>query len=161
MIEQIDRRFFIGVLGAAGAAAALTGRAAAFAPAAQPSFVMWHSPGCGCCLQWAKRMEAAFGRKLPVIETDNIAAVKSARGVPQDLHSCHTALVHGYAVEGHVPPADILRLVKSRSRIVRGLAVPGMPAGSPGMDIGHNVKQPYQVFAFGARGKKSVFASYR
>ena len=161
MIEQIDRRFFIGVLGAAGAAAALTGKAAAFAPAAQPSFVMWHSPGCGCCLEWARRVQAEFGRPLRVIETADIAAVKRASGIPADLHSCHTARVAGILVEGHVPPADILRLVKSRSRIVRGLAVPGMPAGSPGMDVGHNVKQPYQVFAFGTGGKKSVFASYR
>nr|MDP9415089.1 hypothetical protein [Pseudomonadota bacterium] len=64
-------------------------------------------------------------------------------------------------IEGHVPPADIARLVRSRSRIIRGLAVPGMPAGSPGMDVGHDQKQPYQVLAFSQGGKRSVFASYR
>jgi hypothetical protein len=158
MIDIIDRRLFIGGLGAA-TAGLLSGGAFA-APAAKPSFVMWHSPGCGCCLEWVKRIETAFRRKLPVVETNDIAAVKRARGVPDDLQSCHTALIHDYVVEGHVPPADILRLVKSRSRIVRGLAVPGMPAGSPGMDVGHNHKQPYKVFAFAPGGKRSIFASY-
>ena len=158
MSQIFDRRLFLGAAGAA-AGAVLVGRAACAAPA--PSFVMWHNPGCGCCLEWARRMEAAFKRKLPVIEAPDMAAIKNARGVPEDLRSCHTALVHGYAIEGHVPPRDILRLIKSRSRIVRGLAVPGMPAGSPGMDVGHNHKQPYQVFAFGHGGKRSVFGSYR
>jgi hypothetical protein len=105
-------------------------------------------------------MEAAFKRKLPVIEAADLAAIKRSRGVPADLHSCHTALVSGYVIEGHVPPADIQRLIKSKSRIVTGLAVAGMPAGSPGMDVGHNHRQPYKVIAFGAGGRRSVFASY-
>jgi hypothetical protein len=155
MNEIIGRRLFLGMVGAAG----ITSQAA-FAAASTPNFVMWHSPGCGCCLEWGKRMEAAFARKLPVIEAGDMAAVKRARGVPADLQSCHTALVNGYVIEGHVPPADILRLVKSKSRIVRGLAVPGMPAGSPGMDVGHDHKQPYKVFAFAPNGRRSVFASY-
>lgn len=152
---MMDRRLFLGAL---GAAAFVGARAEAFAPAS--SFVMWHSPGCGCCLEWGKRMEAAFGRKLSVIEIADIAAVKRARGVPAELQSCHTALIHGYAIEGHVPPADIKRLVARRPRAIAGLAVPGMPAGSPGMDVGHSRKQPYQVIAFAADGKRSVFANY-
>ena len=156
MNEIMDRRFFLGAIGAAAAIGAAGGAAAAPAP----SFVMWHSPGCPCCVEWAKRMEATFRRKLPIIEAADMAAVKRARGVPEDLQSCHTALVHGYAIEGHVPPADVVRLVKSRSRIVRGLAVPGMPAGSPGMDVGHNQRQPYKVFAFAPNGKRSVFAAH-
>jgi hypothetical protein len=148
----MDRRLFLGTLGAA----ALVGRAAA----APPAFVMWHSPGCGCCLEWGKRIEAAFRRKLPVVEVADMAALKRARGVPDELQSCHTAAIGGYIVEGHVPPADIVRLIKSKSRIVRGLAVPGMPAGSPGMDVGHDQKQPYKVFAFAPNGRRSVFASY-
>ena len=157
MSVLLDRRSFIG---SAGAALAFTASGAAVANPPR-DFVMWHSPGCGCCLEWVKRVEAAFGRKLSVVETGDIAAVKRARGVPEELQSCHTALIGGYAIEGHVPPADIRRLVASKSRIVRGLAVPGMPAGSPGMDVGHNRKQPYQVYAFGAGGKRSVFASHR
>jgi hypothetical protein len=105
-------------------------------------------------------VEATFRRKVAVVETADMAAIKRSRGVPEDLQSCHTAVIGGYVVEGHVPPADIARLVKSKSRIVRGLAVPGMPAGSPGMDVGHNQKQPYKVFAFAPNGRRSVFASY-
>lgn len=157
MSQMFDRRLFLGAAGAA-AGAALTGSAAWAAPG--PSFVMWHNPGCGCCLEWGRRMEAAFRRKLPVIEAVDLAAIKKARGVPADLHSCHTALVHGYIVEGHVPSRDIQRLIASKSRIIRGLAVPGMPAGSPGMDVGHGRRQPYRVVAFAPNGRRSVFASY-
>lgn len=160
MRDTINRRLLLATLGG-GAILGLAGRAGAFAAEPQRDFVMWHNPGCGCCLQWGKRVEAAFKRKLPVIEAADLAAIKRARGVPEDLQSCHTSLIHGYVIEGHVPPADIARLVKSRSRIVRGLAVPGMPAGSPGMDVGHDHKEPYQVLAFGQGGKRSVFASYR
>ena len=158
MDALIDRRLFIGAAGAA-ALVGLAGPAAAFAPV-PGGFVMWHSPGCGCCLEWGRRMEAAFKRRLPIVEVADIAQVKRAQGVPADLASCHTALVSGYVVEGHVPPADIKRLIASRSSIVRGLAVPGMPAGSPGMDVGHDHKQAYKVFAFAPGGKRSVFASY-
>lgn len=156
MNGTMDRRSFLGALGVAG----LTGLIGPVEAAAKDGFVMWHSPGCGCCLEWAKRMEASFGRKLPIIEVDDIARVKRAQGVPSDLGSCHTALVHGYVVEGHVPPADIKRLVKSGSKAIKGLAVPGMPAGSPGMDVGHDQKQPYKVYAFAANGKRGVFASH-
>lgn len=152
----IDRRVFLSGLGVA----ALGGFAGSAPALAKDSFVMWHSPGCGCCLEWAKRMEASFGRKLPVLEVDDIARVKRAQGVPADLQSCHTALIHGYAVEGHVPPADIKRLIKSGSPAIKGLAVPGMPAGSPGMDVGHDQRQPYKVYAFAANGKRGIFASH-
>ena len=157
MSQMFDRRLFLGAAGAA-AGATLVGGAAWAAPA--PSFVMWHNPGCGCCLEWGKRMEAVFKRKLPVIEAADLAAIKKARGVPADLQSCHTALIHNYIVEGHVPPRDIQRLIASKSRIIRGLAVPGMPAGSPGMDVGHSQRQPYKVFAFAPNGRRSIFSSY-
>jgi hypothetical protein len=80
--------------------------------------------------------------------------------VPGDLHSCHTALIGGYVVEGHVPPTDIQRLIRSRNRAIKGLAVPGMPMGSPGMDVGHNERQPYQVIAFAPNGRRAVFAKH-
>jgi hypothetical protein len=121
---------------------------------------MWRDPGCGCCLEWAKRVEAAFGRKLPVVNAPNMAAVKKAQGVPEALRSCHTALIHGVVVEGHVPPEDIKRLIASGRKGARGLAVPGMPAGAPGMDVGHNVRQRYQVMAFDSAGRASVFATH-
>lgn len=155
MTDLIDRRLF---LGAAASTALLPMAELVAAPAS--SFVMWHSPGCGCCLEWAKRMEAAFKRKLPIVEVPDMARIKRAQGVPQDLQSCHTALIHGYVAEGHVPAADIQRLVRSKSKLVRGLAVPGMPAGAPGMDVGHSRRDPYQVIAFAPNGRRSVFARY-
>src|SRR5687768_11917091 len=119
-MTDLDRRLFLSLAGASALAGVVT-RAEAAAPL-PGGFVMWHSPGCGCCLEWAKRIEAAFGRKLPIVEVADIATVKRARGAPVDLASCHTALIGGYVVEGHVPPADIQRLIKSRSRIIKGLA---------------------------------------
>jgi hypothetical protein len=155
--EPIDRRQMVGLLGGAAAAALLPARAAAAAPAA---YVMWRDPGCGCCLEWAKRIEAAFGKKLPIVNAPNMAAVKKAQGVPAGLESCHTALIQGVVVEGHVPAEDIKRLIASRRPGVKGLAAPGMPAGAPGMDVGHDVRQRYQVFAFDGAGRRSVFATH-
>lgn len=155
--DFIDRRQMVGLIGGAAAATFLPGGAEAAAPA---GYVMWRDPGCGCCLEWAKRVEAAFGKKLPVVNAPNMAAVKKAQGVPAALHSCHTALIQGVVVEGHVPPEDIKRLIASRRTGVRGLAVPGMPAGAPGMDVGHDVRQRYQVFAFDAAGRSSPFATH-
>jgi hypothetical protein len=152
----IDRRTMIGLLAGGAAAPLLAGSAAA----ASPGFVMWRDPGCGCCLAWAKRIEAAFGKKLPVVNAPNMAAVKKAQGVPAALQSCHTALIHGVIVEGHVPPEDIKRLIASKKPGIKGLAVPGMPAGSPGMDVGHDVRQRYQVMAFDSAGRHAVFATH-
>lgn len=157
MNEIMHRRFFLASLGAA-AAAGLAGPArAVFTPT---QFLMWHAPGCGCCLEWARQMGAALGRKLPIVEAPDLAAIKRARGVPADLQSCHTAIIAGYVVEGHVPPADIKRLIKSGSRTVRGLAVAGMPHGSPGMEGHDKHVQPYKVIAFAANGRRSVFATH-
>jgi hypothetical protein len=152
----IDRRQAIGLIGGAATLPFLSGAAEAAGPA---GYVMWRDPGCGCCLEWAKRVEAAFGKKLPVVNAPNMAAVKKAQGVPAALHSCHTALIQGVVVEGHVPPEDVKRLIASPRKGVKGLAVPGMPAGSPGMDVGHNVRQRYQVFAFDSAGRSSVYAT--
>ena len=154
-MERIDRRMMLGLV--AGAACAPLAPVQALAAAAP--LTMWRDPGCGCCTLWAKRVETAFGRKLRVIDSPDMAAVKKNQGVPEDLRSCHTALIDGVVVEGHVPPEEIKRLIASKRKDVRGLAVAGMPAGSPGMDVGHNHKQPYKVIAFSAGGKRSVFAS--
>ncbi len=153
---MIDRRHFL-VGGAAAAGLSLLPSLSHAAQAAD--FVMWHSPGCGCCLQWLPRIEAAFRRKVQVIETPDMGAVKRRHGVPEDLQSCHTALIGGVVVEGHVPPADLRRAISMRGRRFQGLAVPGMPMGSPGMDVGHNQREAYQVIAFGRTGR-SVFARH-
>jgi hypothetical protein len=155
-MEKIDRRLALALIGGTAAAASLPRLAAAQAR----DYVVWRDAGCGCCSHWAKRIEAAFGKPLPVIDSPDMAAVKRARGVPAALHSCHTALIGGYAIEGHVPPADIKRLIASGDRKVKGLAVAGMPVGSPGMDVGHQNKQPFDVVAFGSDGRQSVFASH-
>jgi len=154
-MDRIDRRFALTMLGGTAAAALLPG--AALAAAAGP-FTMWRDPGCGCCLDWAKRVEAAFGRRLAVVEARDMAAIKRARGVPEALRSCHTALINGFTIEGHVPLADIKRLLAAAPAGIRGLAVPGMPMGAPGMEHG-NHREPYKVFAFGPSGR-SVFASH-
>jgi hypothetical protein len=155
-MQDYDRRQLLAALGAAAAVAWLPEKAMA----APGSLVMWRDPGCGCCLEWAKRVEAAFGRKMTVIQAPDMASVKRAQGVPAELRSCHTALIQGVVVEGHVPPADVKRLIAARARGVKGLAVPGMPAGSPGMDVGHDHRQSYKVFAFGPGRKPTVFASH-
>lgn len=152
---MIERRTVLA--GLALASLGMSGRGVA---QGKTELVMWHSPGCGCCLEWKKRIEAAFGRPMRVIQTPDIAAIKRARGVPDDLMSCHTASIGGYAIEGHVPPADIKRLIATEPKGVAGLAVPGMPAGSPGMDVGHSRRDAYQVIAFDRAGGKRVFARH-
>ena len=149
----MDRRTFLFSLGAAAVAAPAFG---------QPSggIVMWHAPGCGCCLEWARRIRSAFGTAPSIVVAADLAAIKRVRGVPADLQSCHTAMVGGYVIEGHVPPVDIQRLIRSRNRTIKGLSVPGMPIGSPGMDVGHTRRDPFQVIAFAADGRRSVFARH-
>ena len=155
-MTSLDRRALLALLGATAALPIAATRAGA-APA---PMTMWRDPGCGCCLEWARRIEAAFGKKLPVVDSAAMAAVKRAQGVPAALASCHTALIQGVVVEGHVPPEDIKRLIASGRKGIRGLAAPGMPAGAPGMDVGHNVRQRYQVMAFDSAGRHAVYATH-
>lgn len=151
----VDRRTLLAGAGAA-ALVGFTGCASAAEPGA---FQMWRSPGCTCCLEWAKRMEAHFGRKLQVTEHPDMAGLKRTHGVPEDLQACHTAMVGNVVVEGHVPPEDISRLIASGQNGL-GLAAPGMPVGAPGMDVGHDHKEPYTVFAFRANGERTAFAEH-
>ena len=153
-MDRIDRRLF---LAGAGALAVSLPAGAAFAQA-QPRLTMWRDPNCGCCGHWAERARAAFG-PVRIVPVADMAALKRARGIPEDLWSCHTSTIDGYLIEGHVPPADIQRLVAGRNRQVRGLAVPGMPLGAPGMEAGGRV-QRYQVIAFGPGPRRTVFATY-
>ena len=94
-----------------------------------------------------------------IVPTADMAAFKRARGIPEDLWSCHTSVVDGYLLEGHVPPADAQRLIASRNRQIRGLAVAGMPLGAPGMEAGGRI-QRYQVIAFGPGARRTVFATH-
>ncbi|MEL7738735.1 DUF411 domain-containing protein [Citromicrobium bathyomarinum] len=122
------------------------------------TYEMFRDPNCGCCEMWADHVRAENEADIAEVPTQDMAAIKTANGVPQDLWSCHTMIVDGYVIEGHVPAADIARLLEERPAGVKGLAVPGMPMGSPGMDMGGR-KQAFQVIAFGEKGR-SVFASY-
>ena len=127
------------------------------ADAGEPAkMTMWKSPWCGCCTAWAEHMKRA-GFEVEIKEVDDLERVKRAAGIPEALQSCHTAKVGGYTVEGHVPAADVKRMLSTRPDI-DGLAVGGMPSGSPGMENGYH--DPYDVVTFkgGKRGK--VFQRY-
>ena len=117
---------------------------------------MYKDPSCGCCSGWARHMTAA-GFTVTIIETANVNAVKTRLGVPDELASCHTAEIGGYAIEGHVPAPVIMRLLSEKPR-AKGLAVPGMPAGAPGMD--GSSRETYEVILFGDGGQKT-YARYR
>lgn len=124
---------------------------------AAPPVVVYKTATCGCCGAWVSHLQAA-GLVTQVHDVEDLAAVKARLGVPQALGSCHTATVGGYVIEGHVPAADIARLLKQRP-VGTGLAVPGMPVGSPGMEQGEQV-DPYQVLLWGEAGAPTVFAEH-
>lgn len=109
-------------------------------------------PSCGCCEGWAAHVKAA-GFPVEVIESDDVFALKQRLGVPEALASCHTAEVDGYVIEGHVPAPALRRLLAERPDAT-GLAVPGMPAGSPGMDFPGTVPERYEVVLFGPAGNR-------
>ena len=124
--------------------------------AASTTIEVYRSPSCGCCGAWISHMQAN-GFEARVIETDDLGPIKSRWGVAEDLQSCHTARVEGYVIEGHVPAADVKRLLAERPAAL-GLAVPGMPLGSPGMEQGDK-REPYKVILFAKTGR-SVFAQH-
>ena len=118
---------------------------------------VWKSPSCGCCTGWVKHMQAS-GFEVKTHDVEDVDPVKRANGVPEPLHSCHTATIGGYVLEGHVPAADVRRLLAERPKAT-GLSVPGMPADAPGMDM--NMGEPYQVILFGQPGgKPAVYANH-
>lgn len=119
--------------------------------------VVYKSPTCGCCKKWVKHLQDN-GFKVKAVDVKNVVPYKIKHGVTQPLASCHTALVDGYTIEGHVPAADIKRLLKEKPNI-KGLAVPGMPMGTPGME-GHR-KDPYDVVTFDAKGNTGVYSHYK
>ena len=125
----------------------------------KPSVEVWKDPNCGCCKDWVLYLEQN-GFAVRVFDTGNTQARKRL-GVPENLGSCHTALVGGYAIEGHVPAHDIARLLREKPQAI-GLAVPGMPVGSPGMDgaVYQGRKDPYNVLLIGKSGAPTVFQSY-
>ena len=154
MTQELTRRTFV-TAGTASAALALWPAAGCAAP--RPKMISYRSPSCGCCGKWVDAARKA-GFDVTVVPTDDMMAVKAKHGVPDALLSCHTTLVAGYVVEGHVPFDAVRRLLKAKPKI-RGIAVAGMPAGSPGMETPDGRKQPFKVMAFDARGRTSLFAA--
>jgi hypothetical protein len=123
----------------------------------QPLVEVWKTPTCGCCRAWVKHLEDA-GFRVQVTSLDDVGPIKKQFGVPPALSSCHTARVGGYVVEGHVPAQDIVRLLRQKPKI-QGIYLPGMPAGSPGMEGPHGER--YDVLALDESGKTSVFATHQ
>ena len=123
-----------------------------------PTIQVYKTPTCGCCTKWIDTLRAA-GFKVEASDMPDLTALKAANGVPTKLSSCHTAIVSGYVVEGHVPAADLKRLLKEKPAVA-GLAVPNMPLGSPGMEHRDPSRhEAYDVLAFGPDGV-SIFASH-
>ncbi|WP_420614944.1 DUF411 domain-containing protein [Candidatus Palauibacter sp.] len=121
-----------------------------------PTIKVYKSPTCGCCALWVDHMREA-GFELDVEDTDDMIGVKVDAGLPLQLQSCHTALVDGYVFEGHIPAEVIARFLAEKPS-ASGLAVPGMPIGSPGMEFGDRV-DPYDVLQFDATGNTSIYDS--
>jgi hypothetical protein len=131
----------------------LTFSAAAAAP--QPEIEVYKSRACSCCEKWIDHLRAEHFT-VRVHDVDDVSPIKRENGIPAEVSSCHTAFVAGYVVEGHVPASDIRRLLAERPKVA-GLAVPGMPVGSPGMEGAHPVS--YDVVSFGAQGVR-VFSKH-
>jgi hypothetical protein len=162
MIMASRRALPLGLVSAltlAGGLAVLVARTApAPTAAAKPSVAVFKSPTCGCCAKWNAHMTAA-GYTVNSTDRPDMSAVKDEQHVPAALRSCHTALVAGYVLEGHVPADVVDKLLAEKPAGVVGLAVPGMPMGSPGMESADGSKTPYTVMAFTKDGQSRVYAS--
>ena len=140
------------IFGAIAFAAMFVGTAAHAA-----TMTVYKHPSCGCCAKWIEHVEK-HGFTVKTIATEDMTAVKKRLGVPDAQMSCHTTKVGNYVVEGHVPAADIKRLLAQKPK-ARGIAVAGMPMGAPGMEHGDH-RQPYSTMLIGTDGKTSVFANH-
>lgn len=139
-------------------AAALCGCSKASDAARSSTITVFKTESCGCCKLWVTHLENA-GFATQVHDTDNLGPVKERAGVPYGLGSCHTAEVGDYFVEGHVPAADIERLLREKPD-AKGLTVPGMPVGSPGMEVASGQIQAYDVLLVAKDGTTSIYAHY-
>jgi hypothetical protein len=126
-------------------------------PTGADRIIVFKDPNCGCCKSWIEHLRN-HGFDVIARDTNDVSSVKRRAHVPSQLHSCHTAFVKGYVVEGHVPAADIARVIREKPKIV-GVAVPGMPAGSPGMEVGDRMER-YDVVTFGRDGSTRTYARH-
>lgn len=125
---------------------------------AKAAIKVYKDPSCGCCTAWAEHL-TENGFAVTVEEDTDMAALKAKLGVPDDLGSCHTGVIAGYAIEGHVPAKDIKRLLAQKPAAI-GLAVPAMPINSPGMEVPGEPDEPYTVWLFSKDGTRSAFAKH-
>lgn len=123
-----------------------------------PQVVVYKSPTCGCCRKWVSHLRND-GFNVTQIDTQNMKSIKKNQGISGRLASCHTAIVEGYVVEGHVPVKEIRRMLKEKP-MIKGLTVPGMPIGSPGMEQGSR-KDPYDVLAIQPNGSTTIYERYQ
>ena len=156
MPASFTRRRVLSALGAVAAIGAGGALIIDSTPTMAEAVVVYKDPSCECCGRWASHLRRS-GFTVAVNNVEDMDPIKRKAGIPEAMESCHTAYVGGYSVEGHVPAADIKRLLSERPAI-KGLAVPGMPSSAPGMDSPEN--EPYVVFAFDSKGAASVFASH-
>lgn len=148
---MLDRRTMIGIALVAIPAVACS------KPAKAAEINVYKSPSCGCCGAWVSNLQTS-GLRVVVHDMDDVTPIARSAGVPSELRSCHTAIVDGYFVEGHVPAPDVRKLLRDRPK-ARGIAVPGMPIGSPGMEQG-DARQPYNTLLVDRQGKTTVFAQH-
>jgi hypothetical protein len=154
---MLSRRQFV-----LASVATLVGRRTLFASSRVPlpaSFVVtvYKDPSCGCCKNWVKHLTANGFVVMPH-DVENMDEIKRTMNVPRALEACHTAIVDHYVVEGHVP-ADVIKKLLAEKPAVLGIAVPGMPTGSPGMEVESGAAQHYNVVAFDRGGKTRVYAT--
>jgi hypothetical protein len=124
---------------------------------AKPLVTVYKTSTCGCCSNWVKHMEEN-GFRIHAMDVQDLYFIKQQFGIPGDLASCHTAIVDGYLVEGHVPASDVQRLLSGKHDVA-GISVPGMPVGSPGMEMGNRVDR-YAVYSFDKKGDPVIFSQY-
>jgi hypothetical protein len=151
MLHVFDRRRLM-LIGAS-----LAGLTSNLSASSWPTIKAYRNPGCGCCEVWVDHMRKA-GFEISMEDDPDLSARRTALGVPVGLAGCHTAIMGDYVIEGHVPAGDVIRLLSERPD-ARGLAVPGMPVGSPGMEMDNN-RDAYDVVIFEKDGRQSVFKHY-
>lgn len=158
-MANVTRRDWLRTMVGGGVVLATVGfsRQVGAAPA-ESTITVYKDPSCGCCKKWVSHLEAN-GFKVVAHDRSDMSALKDSFSVPQALRSCHTAVVGKLVIEGHVPAADVRKAMTRASKGMIGLAVPGMPAGSPGMEMGGRADR-YDVIAFDAKGGTKVFATH-
>jgi len=160
--DMMTRRAWMAMLAKAAGAGALLNAVLPLAShamgSAPPRLTVYKDPSCGCCTKWVAHLRAA-GLHPDVHDRSDMDTLKDSLGVPTSLRSCHTAIVGRYVIEGHVPAADMQRLVATAPKGIIGVAVPGMPAGSPGMEVPGRADR-FDVIAFASDGTTKLFAHH-